>query len=1534
MQIDPFCLIIENLDAIIDDSLLLVAPETPVLEAIAMMAKYGKGVLVKSDLQLLGYLTQQDVVELVAVSKEIKNTTIQEVMQTPVMEIKLPIKDNLFTLISQLQESQIKLWAVLDQQGELKGTVSPDSVFQAIAQTQNTIDQRQNIENQILPSPRMWQLIIDTIPHRIFWKNVHSRFWGCNRKFAQMLGYENTADIVGKTDYDLVADREVAEFYRAYDDAIMQKNQAEHNIITSYEQADGSQIWLETNKVPLLNNQGQVMGMLGIMADVTERIQAQTSLAKSEQSFRFLAESIPQQVWIAKADGSLEYVNQRTLNYFGCTPERVLGTEWLKFVHPDDLSTSVIIWHQCLATGRDYEVEFRLLETATRNYRWHLVRALPLRDSQGKIINWFGTNTDIHDRITAEIKQRETEQKYQKITTVSPVGIFRCDPQGYCTYVNNNWTEMTGLDISSAMGFSWIEALHPEDKERVIQEFLTSVNNNHPFRSEYRFLGAEGKITWVLGQAIPELVENEKVISYIGTFTDITDFKKVESELAEKVKLANLRAEIDNILAHAENLTSMMRGCTDALVTHLEVAFARIWILNRERKILELQVSSGIYTHINGCHSHIAIGRLKIGLIASQGEPHCTNSLSNDPYINDKEWAKREKMKSFAGYPLTVDGEVIGVIAMFSQQPMTENTFTALGIVANEIAIGIKRKQTEAALKESEERFRNLVETTSDCIWEMDENYTYTYISPKITEILGYQYKELLGKTTFDLMPPAEAERFRQILLPIISENKSFKCLENTNLHKDGHLVFLETSGIPIFNAAGKFVGYRGIARDITIRKQEADILKDTQQRLQAILDNLPAFLYVLDTNNRYLLINKQFEKIFHIRQEQIIGKSIRDIWPQQIAEQFIKNNSQVINGGLPIEIEELVPHQDVLHTHLSIKFPLKNKDGVNYAFCGISTDITERKLAEKSLLRLQKAIESTSDAISITDITGQAIYVNPAFKEIFDYTEQQLNSSGGIKANFRNQNLFKIIFNTVQKGQSWRGEVVMKTKNGEDVQIDLRTDAIQDSEGNIVSFVSIYTDITQTKIIEEGIRLRDRAMAATGNGVVIADVTSPGKSVIIYVNPAFERITGYKAAEILGENFPVVKDIEVNQQALIKLKEAMETGKNCTVILRNYSHNNSQDSNLFWHELSISPVYDVYGSLTHYIGIQTDITEHKQTETELLISKERLQYLLTASPAVIYTSKAREDFGAIFISNNIKAMVGYEAQEFLRDSEFWYSHIHPDDAPLVIRELSQVLEKNDYSLEYRFLHQDGNYRWVYDQGKVVWDEFGNPLERVGYWADITNRKQLEQDLITALEKEKELNELKSRFISMTSHEFRTPLSTILSSAELLEHYRYKWSEDKQLTHLRRIETAVHRMTEMLDDILISGKAEAGKLEYRPISIDLVQYCYQLVEEVKLNVKNQHFISFRSEEKSLSCYMDEKLLRHILTNLLSNAIKYSADNTLVNFTLFCHDEQIIFEIEDQGIGIPQEDLPHLFESFYRARNVGNILGTGLGLAIV
>ncbi|NDJ21619.1 PAS domain S-box protein [Nostoc sp. B(2019)] len=173
---------------------------------------------------------------------------------------------------------------------------------------------------------------------------------------------------------------------------------------------------------------------------------------------------------------------------------------------------------------------------------------------------------------------------------------------------------------------------------------------------------------------------------------------------------------------------------------------------------------------------------------------------------------------------------------MFSRQAVTESTFIALEFAAQDIAIGIKRKQAEEALIESEERFRHLVETTNDGVWQLDRQGVYTYVSQKIRDILGYEPEEVLGKTFFDLMLPAEASRVKKLFQDLTNSKQPLINLENKNLHKHGQLVVLETNGVPFFDASGNYLGYRGVYRDITDVYDELRLRKQAEETLQALV--------------------------------------------------------------------------------------------------------------------------------------------------------------------------------------------------------------------------------------------------------------------------------------------------------------------------------------------------------------------------------------------------------------------------------------------------------------------------------------------------------------------------------------------------------------------------------------------------------------------------------------------------------------------------------------------------------------------------
>ena len=216
---------------------------------------------------------------------------------------------------------------------------------------------------------------------------------------------------------------------------------------------------------------------------------------------------------------------------------------------------------------------------------------------------------------------------------------------------------------------------------------------------------------------------------------------------------------------------------------------------------------------------------------------------------------------------------------------------------------------------------------------------------------------------------------------------------------------------------------------------------------------------------------------------------------------------------------------------------------------------------------------------------------------------------------------------------------------------------------------------------------------------------------------------------------------------------------------------------------------------------------------------------------------------------------------------------------------------------------------------------------------DISLRKRAEQELLAALQREKELNEMKTRFVSTVSHEFRTPLATILSSAELLRLYPDKLDDSEKLNLLSGIEDGTKRMRRLLDEVLTLGRAESGVLQLRPTPLVLSELCAKVVADLRIGEGKQHTIVFEDRLERETVELDENLLRHILNNLLANAIKYSAPGTTVRLSLERADGDVRLTVEDSGIGIPAEDQPRLFESFHRASNVQNRPGTGLGLAI-
>ena len=338
----------------------------------------------------------------------------------------------------------------------------------------------------------------------------------------------------------------------------------------------------------------------------------------------------------------------------------------------------------------------------------------------------------------------------------------------------------------------------------------------------------------------------------------------------------------------------------------------------------------------------------------------------------------------------------------------------------------------------------------------------------------------------------------------------------------------------------------------------------------------------------------------------------------------------------------------------------------------------------------------------------------------------------------------------------------------------------------------------------------------------------------------------------------------------------------------------------------------------------------------EVKIAKERLSLAMRSSQVTIWEWSAVR--GNIYVDEARSTMRGSASGERYLQLEEALDLTHPDDRQMIVNLVRGCLkgEAPGFHVEARVRKLDGDWMWVFGRGQVVErDAGGQALRMIGTNIDISQRKLAEDELMASLQREKELSEMKSKFVSMASHEFRTPLATILSSSELIEHYSETLSAEDRAGVIGGMKDAVKRMSALLDDVLTIGKAEAGVLKYHGESVHLRSFCERLAATFGQNAGKQHTLQFKhnlTDDEPVET--DESLLHHIIDNLLTNAAKYSPPGKPILFGVQRQGTELLITVADQGIGIPEKDQPRLFEGFFRASNVEKRLGTGLGLAIV
>jgi PAS domain S-box-containing protein len=439
------------------------------------------------------------------------------------------------------------------------------------------------------------------------------------------------------------------------------------------------------------------------------------------------------------------------------------------------------------------------------------------------------------ERAEAEVRElaRGLEAKVRRLVEANVVGIMMWNLEGTITGGNEAFLRIVQYsreDLNSRR-VRWTDLTPAEWRghdERALAD-LKATGVVQPYEKEY-FRKSGSRVPVLLGGALFEKGGNEGVAFVL----DLSDQKRAEENLraatAERTRLSAVRADVAMALASKDDLPGILNKCADALVRHLDAAFARIWTLKRGGQELELQASAGIYTRLNGGYSRIPIGQMKIGLIAKERRAHLTNDVQNDPRISDHKWARTENIRSFAGYPLVVEDLVVGVIGIFSRHALTENTLESLAFIADGIAQGIERKRAEDALRWSEQNLRLTLDTIDGLVTTVSPSGELEFANRRFLEYTGNTIEEL--KTEPGILHPEDRERVMGQWSHSLRTGDALYSEARVRRH-DGAFRWFVMTALPLTDEENQILRWCNLITDIHDRKEAEEKLRQTQEDLR-----------------------------------------------------------------------------------------------------------------------------------------------------------------------------------------------------------------------------------------------------------------------------------------------------------------------------------------------------------------------------------------------------------------------------------------------------------------------------------------------------------------------------------------------------------------------------------------------------------------------------------------------------------------------------------------------------------------------------